>query len=159
MEIAKIDIWDRMRLIKYSLTIYFDQFKHSQSLFSSIKSVLVVERSQSRVVLPQFGFLSFKFLISKLIKSICKCRIVFSTLAHTPHITLIGGLSRTLPNPSFITIYINHHVPSFWIPGWFQWYSFIPILRMRSYVTFRNLVCSTSEWCRLNSTNTGCLDF
>ena len=43
----------------------------SPSLFSSIKSVLVIERSQSRVVLLHIGFFSFKFLISMLKVFLC----------------------------------------------------------------------------------------
>ena len=64
--------WQIFCILQLNVFCLKYQFKRSPSLFSSIKSVLVTERSQSRVVLLQIGFFSFRFLISTLKASVCR---------------------------------------------------------------------------------------
>ena len=47
----------------------------------------------------------------------------------SPRIMFTCELCEAFPGPFFIPIYIDHHVPSFWILVWFPWCKFIPILR------------------------------
>ena len=91
------------------------QFKRSPLLFSSIKSVLVTECSQSRVVL--LHILDFFLQIfDQYVESICVTIRLYDCLLYlgtTSSYYAYMWLSGTLPGQIFIPIFINHHVLSF----------------------------------------------